>query len=364
MALRLNQKSIIAGKICNQTKGETRILLKFTDGFRTEIMLKGNPWRDIAGRVLTIKNTKADRSLQHEEMLAPEDQGIAGDITAAKKVKVPTISHEELIERFQKREKFPYVWKNSLYLEWFTLRGERVVLEASDFDMKMSQADWDMTDEDEATAHKSASDAMTGFMDQLVNLDISREELDNVTRDKEELDEFDWEQLMKHSDGVTDRYMELMDKYENDHEKVAELMGWQRNPKKEDKEIFEIEIVEVSEEWKGGDELEPADDHPLQLMVNQLLNDIGYPADMENDQHRELWSAVATVGAKLAGALSGYHEDGTFDDNGFAIAQLKRVLLHINKAMKLMQNSHPKQSQTLMVIREQIIDLQQALRNN
>jgi hypothetical protein len=357
MAVRIDQESVIRGEIDNLTKGTTKVRLECSGGFITEITLTGNAWRDVAGRVLTLHNPKVDNSLERHPSLVENDNGITGDITAARKVKELQVSVEEAMMHGREGRSVPHVWKNSLYLEWFTLHGGRVVLEATDFEMMVGEPEWIMTDEEEKETHQHARDALVNFMDQLVNLDASRQQVDNLTKGKEDLNEFEWEQFMKHSDKVTDRYMELLDKFGDDREKIDELMGW----KKPTETAQSFEDVWLDQPLLDSDWEEPPE-HPIRIMVSDLLSQMGDSKDSLDNSEGDLWFAVANIGAKLSGALSGYCSDKTFDDDGFTIAQLKRVLALVNEATPLMQKTNPGQLQGLMHLRQAIIDLQQELR--
>ena len=362
MAVRIDQASVLRGEIDNLTKGVTKVRLECRDGFTTAVTLKGNAWLDVAGRVLTLRNPKADSALQHNDSLVENDHGIAGDITASRKVKELQVSVEEAMKLGREGQPVPHVWKNSLYLEWFTLHGGRVVLEATDFEMTMSEPEWIMTDEEEQETHQRAGEALGNFMDQLVNLEESRQQVDNLVEGKGDLNEFEWEQFMKHSDKVTDRYMELLDKFGDDEKKIDELMGWKKPTATSES------VPPFEDSWIDPplieDALKEPPEHPIQKLASDLLNQMGNRKDSLDNPEGDLWFAVANIGAKLSGALSGYCSDKSFDDNGFTIAQLKRVLALVNTATPMMQKINPEQLQGLMHLRQSIIDLQQELRRN
>ncbi|MBK1856371.1 hypothetical protein JO972_15475 [Verrucomicrobiaceae bacterium 5K15] len=362
MALRIHPASVSSLEIDNRDKGKTIVLLRFTDGFTSQATLQGNPWRDVAGRVTSLENQSPDPDRPHTPDLPAEDHGHTGDITASRKIKELLTP---LDEPLPKSGPPPFVWKNSLYLEWFSTTKGRVVLEATDFQSSLGEAAWTMTPEEEIDTREQAQEAMEKFMSQLGDLEASRSEVDRMTEGKDELDEFEWEKLMKHSDQVTDRYMELLDKYGDDDDTIDQLMGWKKPTEDNEPPEHSAETYEI--EWPDEDDLD--DDwmetptHPLRTMAEELLDQMGSRKDsFENDEMSDLWFSVANIGAKLAGAMSGYHGDGTFDDNGFAIAQLKRVLALINEATPTMQRLKPDQLPELLKIRHEIIDLQQSLR--
>lgn len=360
MAVRIDPASVLKGVIDNRIKGTTQVRLECPGGFITEISLKGNTWRDVAGRVLTLHNPRPDSSLPHPSSLLTNDHGIAGDITAARKVKVLQDPGEEPLKPGHEGGPPRHVWKNSLYLEWFTLNGGRIVLEATDFEMTLSEPEWIMTEEEEKETHQHAREALVNFMDQLVDLEASRKQIDTMTAGKENLNEFEWEQLMKHSDKVTDRYMELLDKFGHDEETLDELMGWEKPPAgPEQVQPFEDAWLE---DPLSDDDMEEPPEHPLRTMASDLLDQMTSRKNAQDSLESELWFAVANIGAKLSGALSAYRGDHTFDDNGFTIAHLKRVLALVNETTPMMQKINPGQLRKLMQLRQSIIDLQQELR--
>jgi hypothetical protein len=360
MALRIDQEGIARGEVGNTTRGATVVRLEFADGFAANVSLAGNAWRDVAGRVLRFSNPKADPGHRHHPALVANDQGIAGDITAARKVKVLQVPLEEAMQLGRDGQTAPHVWKNSLYLEWFTLNGGRLVLEATDFEMTSGEPEWIMSDAEEKETHARAREALENFMDQLVNLNEAHRKMEKLSEGEDQLDEFKWEKFMRHSEEITDRYMELLDKYGDDGEKVDAMMGWNKAATGAGHE-FPVEETCLDDPGLV-DDWEEREKHPLRDMAADLLDQMGDRKDSLDNPEGDLWFAVANIGAKLAAALSGHRGDGTFDDKGFAIAALKRVLALVNEATPLMQKINPAQLPGLMKLRQEIIDLQQALR--
>jgi hypothetical protein len=100
------------------------------------------------------------------------------------------------------------------------------------------------------------------------------------------------------------------------------------------------------------------DDHPLIAEAERLLHD-STPHPERSEKEREVFFASSMVRAKLAGALSNW--DGErFNDHGFTIACLKRVLGHIDTAVALAEGTL---ATKLLTLRQHIIDLQQELRD-
>lgn len=102
-----------------------------------ELALAGDPWTDLAGRVLEFENPQPE-ALPFVAELTRVQVGAIGDCTASKKVKVlggPAAGEH---------------WRNGLQLEWFSADG-RVAIESVAFRIKVSkESAWTMTAADEA----------------------------------------------------------------------------------------------------------------------------------------------------------------------------------------------------------------------
>lgn len=346
----------MAGWIDNRVKGTTRVKIEFTDGFVMTLELEGNPHRDLAGCCLEFTNREPDREEKHCGSLQSEMIGTVGDITAARKVRVPLIPVREFLAACKRGETPPEEWRNSLYLEWYTENRGRLVLEATTFAMTLSEPSWEATERDQAATEQSTSLMLEDFLRKLdggaPSVDLSK---------KEELDEFDWEKMFKESDRRTDRFLELREKYGDDEEKIFEAMGWDWGKLNRTKGNFHLE----------GDEAEPdeswleEEEHPLMAEAAAIMEGLQPDkADTGRGSDLEFFVLIGTVQAKLAGALSNYEGHGIFGDKGFTIAALKRVLVKIDEAVAKTTVSHPSLSQKLLKLRSSVIDLQQDLRRD
>ncbi len=124
MAWRIDE-AVVRGEIDNRVRGRVtgRIWLVDRDE-PVELDLAGNAWRDLAGRRLEFTNPEPKpRDLKG---LGVRQTGMIGDCTASRKVKVPEVSMDELMELYKQRKPFPWHWGNSLYLEWFGTGNDRV----------------------------------------------------------------------------------------------------------------------------------------------------------------------------------------------------------------------------------------------
>ena len=364
MALRLEPNSIAHGSVCNREKGLTLVTLELADGRTVTAELQGNPYRDIAGRTLSFRHPTPDPKAHLSEALALKHHGQAGDITASRKVKVPTIPLTEIYKNPKYKDgNFPHVWKNSLYLEWYSRENGRVVLETEEFDLTVSDPVWTMSPAEESEAREQASQALVGFLNQLCDITPERKDNEKLFEKKDKLDEFDYEKELRFSDRMNDRYGELIDKFGmEDDAQIEALMGW-KNPAK-DKEPTKPDSFEPSQDstpaWAEdpGDDWQRPEDHPLLKEAHNLLGDFT-PGPDRSEEEQQVLFAVSMVSAKLAGALSCWTGE-EFDDHAFTIARLKRVLSHIDTAVALADGLL---TTKLLTLRQQIIDLQQQLRN-
>lgn len=171
MAWRIDE-SVLRGEIDNRTRDRVTGRIWFEGvAAPVELDLAGNAWRDLAGRKLEFVNPVAVKSpllTSTDAGFGLRQQGVIGDCTASRRVKVPEVSMDELMELYRQRKPFPWHWGNSLYLEWFSAANGRVVIESASFLLTVSpDIAWDMTAEEEVTQRKKNTNAMGDFMQQL-----------------------------------------------------------------------------------------------------------------------------------------------------------------------------------------------------
>ena len=64
----------------------------------------------------------------------------------------------------------PWILSNSLYLEWFSDRNGRIVIQTTDYKLEVSERQWE-ADEDDQTAQKAINDEnMRAYMEELGRL--------------------------------------------------------------------------------------------------------------------------------------------------------------------------------------------------
>jgi len=166
MAWRIHE-SVVRGELDNRTPGTvTGRLWLAGRGAPVQLKLRGNAHRDLAGCLLTFEHTQPE-TLQPNS-LAVIQEGVVGDLTASRKCKVPTVPLEQVKEYYARREPLPFRWANVVYLEWFSERNGRVVLESADFTLHIAEHAWMMSPEEEADQQRANAAAMRDFMRRMI----------------------------------------------------------------------------------------------------------------------------------------------------------------------------------------------------
>src|SRR5256885_4028641 len=226
MAWRIHD-SVIRGEIDNRERNVVRGKI-WLHGMVEHIAidLKGNACAVLGGSLLTFENTKETIPKRPDAKFWPVEQGGAGDITASRKVRVFDIPFEEAYPRLKKKLPVPEHMANCLYIEWFSHRNGRVVIESTDCKLAISPPNWRLSDEDEKHRQNQAAEGFNVFMQQL---SAAVEAQRHQPPEDKEWDEFDYERFMRESDARTDKYAELLEKYMDhpDRDKIiAKEMGW------------------------------------------------------------------------------------------------------------------------------------------
>src|SRR5439155_12401553 len=221
MAFRIHD-SVVRGEIDNRVKGIVRGRI-WVEGCAEPVVLelKGNAWPDLAGCLLSFSNPQERSPHPHLDSLHPLQRGSIGDLTASRKVRVFDVPLQDALEMIRRKEKPPEHMANSLYLEWFSERNGRVVIESADYEVTISAPEWRMTPEEDAERAQQAAAGMGDFMGKLTE---AIEQQKRGQNDPEaEWDEHDYEKFLKESDARTDKYMELLDKYGDYEEAEAKI---------------------------------------------------------------------------------------------------------------------------------------------
>ncbi|MDP4625732.1 MAG: hypothetical protein NWT08_11410 [Akkermansiaceae bacterium] len=362
MAWRLDE-AVEHGMIDNTVEGTTTGKIWLIGRDEPLILsLNGDCWRDLAGTVLEFENPSPCESSEPLE-LDTEQTGIAGDITASRKARVPELSEEEMDECERQGREIPFKWSNTLYIEWFSEINGRVLIEAAGYELSVSEREWEM-DEDQEEAQKLANlSAMRDFLTQV----IRRAEPGDLPKRKTvdgrpgELNEFEWEERLKESDRLSEAYQEVLEKYMEDEDserKEAFVMGWDGllgamadredgiDPFGYDDEDDDDD--DTGDDWQNDDsdesdfedemeedELRLIGDHPLQKRSQEVAMrsmDIVNCGGGDDTAAQRLVSSLMQVSAKLAAVL--YDRSDEYQpEAGFILAILKRCLGWVNEAI-------------------------------
>ena len=375
MAWRIDEH-VIRGEIDNRTRGRTWGRIWFVGRpAPVELDLKGDCWRDLAGRRLEFSNPEPKPGLLGS--FYPDQNGLVGDITASRKVKVPEVSMDELMKLYEQRKPFPWHWGNSLYLEWFSQRNGRVMIESASFELRiMGEPTWEMTSEEEIEQRRSNASAMTGFMDRLVEAvgesarsePAASYEPENQEKDKSPgqegsrvMSEEEAEAMQARSDLLADRIQARMEREgpEADYERILdEELERLRNERGEPEPTAEdlarnAEWIEeanrASEEAlqdpenKEDMEAEWEDSHPLVERVSEFALRMRRTAEAEgwrpegaSSEHpvAELLDATLIAGPKLAGALNGREWPPPVEFCALDLVRLKRARGYLEDALR------------------------------
>ncbi|MEI9898351.1 MAG: hypothetical protein WDN28_31960 [Chthoniobacter sp.] len=300
--------------------------------------LTGDCHPDVAGCVLTFANPAPLPMTTCPP--ATEQRGTAGDITAARKVRVFDIPMEEAYPMLKRGEKVPEHMANCLYLEWFSDRSGRVVIESTDYQLEISEPAWCFTPEEIAERERHAAEDDTPFATVL-----------DADGNEETWDEFRCEQLLRESDLTGEKYRQLLEKYADhpDSERIiAREMGWEglEEALAEQETAARDEAADGDLEEDGEEPPDPAregidwvrDDeeriiHPLGKHARDLLYALLKEVKAGEEDLSERDEAIGEfvdqfmlLSVKLRSALSFIARGDRYIDPGMIIAWLKRVL--------------------------------------
>ncbi|MFI5338049.1 MAG: hypothetical protein ACHQ5A_14765 [Opitutales bacterium] len=177
MAWRIEEQ-VVRGEIDNRVRGRVTGRIWFAGREEpVELELEGNCRRDLAGRRLEFTNPDPQPGLPAG--FAAKQTGAAGDITAARKAKVPKIPLDQIGEHYRTHRPFPWHLGNALYLEWFSARNGHVVIESAGYQLTSAgDAAWEMTPEEEHAQGRANAEAMREFLQRLTGT-ISHDETDD-----------------------------------------------------------------------------------------------------------------------------------------------------------------------------------------
>ncbi|MDB6025007.1 MAG: hypothetical protein JWM68_1230 [Verrucomicrobiales bacterium] len=372
MAWRIDE-SVVRGEIDNREKGIIRGRVWLIH--RAEPMLlelAGNAQSDLAGCLLKFKNSVPPVKHPNLDALHADQRGTAGDLTASRKVRAFDLPFEEAYDMIKRGDKPPEHTANAVYLEWFSERNGRVVIESSEFKIEISEPAWRLTEQEEEERSKGVENGWKTFTKQLD--EAVKSQRYEPPKELEDWDEFDFEKSMRESDAVTDKYLELLDKYGDtpeSEELINKEMGWDKDEDQMEEEEaepigkqfsteetnlvcdeskdFQPDPATEGVDWiRVKDELGEDIRHPLQHRCHvsamsfwKKCDELGL-VESDDEDLGQLLAEFQITGAKLAGALNSIGYSRETQEPAFVVACLKRALDHLHKAQAALERVAPK----------------------
>jgi hypothetical protein len=362
MAWRIDEH-VVRGEIDNRMRGRVRGRIWFAGRDEpVELKLEGNCWRDLAGRRLEFTNPAPKPGALAS--LAQLQDGVVGDITASRKVKVLEFPLDQLHLYYKTGREMPWHWGNSLYLEWFSARNGRVVIESASFELKIGgDAAWEMTEEQEIEQRKANGAAMTGFMDRLVEaagaqdvefVDDTPDEWNEKPQTEEEAEaqqarsdllgdriqarldrEGDGADFEKILDEELDRIRRERGEPEPTEEDLARNAEWIDEANRAAEEALANRDPEVEAELEYKHPLvERASDLTVMLM-HESEEQNWVPVGASNEHPvAELVGAVMCATGKLAGALNGKYWPPSVEFAAGVIVRLTKARGYLDDALR------------------------------
>lgn len=400
MAFRIHE-SVVRGEIDNREKGFVRGRI-WVHG-RTEpvvLELRGNAHPDLAGCLLTFTNPFPTTAHPGLDSLHPDQRGSIGDLTASRKVRAFDVPLTEALEMIHQGEKPPEHLANCLYLEWYSERNGRVVIESADYRLEISPPAWRLSPEEEK---QRAEQAAAGFDDFLGKVSAALDKARFTPPEDRPMNEFEWEKAFRESDALTDKAMELQEKYGDrpDFEEIlARELGWDGPGQNKDKDEAEGGPWNVDAINRAGEEAaeSPLEPNPLTEGVDWVRDELGgvsHPLELRvGNSAMELWNwcderdllgeqgdkdlhdmifKLQCCGAKCAGVLGGLAYEGRVHEPGFIVAGLKRALGLLHDSLKAADGVKSKGAlppeklepflKELFAVREEILGLMKRFRD-
>lgn len=350
MAWRIDEQ-VIRGEIDNRTRDRVTGRLWLVGREEpVELDLAGNAWRDLAGRRLEFVNpAPLPGDLTG---FATQQSGAIGDCTASRKVKVPDVSREEFAELYRQRKPFPWHWANSLYLEWFSRRNGRVVIETASFQLTiLPETAWEMTPAEEEQQLRANAAAMENAMNLLAEAAAAAADAaEDANDDDKPMTEEETEKMQAESDRLTDRLQARLERegpdadfrkiLEEERERRARERGTPPpTPEDEAKRAAWVEEMNraAEEALANPDPAHEAElelEHPLAERAFALIRGPmsepearGWVPAGAIPEHPviDLVESVSVAAVKLAGALNGCAWPPKLDFCAHTIVRLKRA---------------------------------------
>jgi hypothetical protein len=356
MAWRIHQ-SIIRGEIDNRQQGRIRGSIWLVDRAEPIVLdLSGNCRRDLAGCLVKFVNSHPFAAAEERTGLDARQGGRAGEITASHKVRVCDVTVKKALHIGRRNRRAPGHMANALYVEWFSEGNGRVVIESSDYTIDVSSPEWTLSPADEREQIEVTHQAMRDWLDRLDDAPDLDEPASFDPDDAKPMDEFGYEKLIRESDTRTDKYLELLKKYDGhpDQERiVAREMGWEwleealeadERGALPPREKIQAPRLDPNPATEGIDWVRDEHGHIHHPLTKRAFNsamamwhfckDRGLLDESGDIDLAEMIFQFQTAGAKIAGALDGLGYDyDNAREGGFVVAALKRALSHLHDSV-------------------------------
>jgi len=369
-------KCVIRGELDNTVRGRVtgRIWL-LGRGEPLTLDLSGDAWPDVAGARVTFTNS-APLAEADALQLAAAQTGTVGDITVSNRRKHFLVSDEEVSAaiREDRLHDLPWVWRNAVYIEWFSNANGRVVLESTRFEIAISERQWTADADDQSAQQALNLQSMRDFLGAIIQRPDPEPGADEDEEyDEDATSEEEWEQILQRSDRLTDAGLEALDKFKDDPDfdtKEDYVMGWDHLAAMKAAAAAAEEAGELADDLTTGDEWkddlettgssdaetddgdfsdDDAADHPLVAQSREYLHTVmdayedlgieetepqskGTPADT-------FIRSVMQITGKLAGVLSSWHTDR--QPRGMILATTRRCLNWANDALTALTKMEP-----------------------
>jgi hypothetical protein len=165
-----------AGELDNTQPGWTVGWLEL-DGCseRLQLKLAGNCHPDLAGWKFRIKRAMPPFPKDFDggeppkyEEICPDQTGHVGDITADQMIKHFDIPDDELVRKLHAGETPPFTWRKCLYLEWFSNRNGRVVIQSTRLEVeRIGDRAFELSEQQWTEQQQQNQQEMNYFMTQL-----------------------------------------------------------------------------------------------------------------------------------------------------------------------------------------------------
>lgn len=368
MAWRL-ANHVISGELDFRRRGHVFgeiVLAGWTVPIRLE--LEGCPHRDLAGVRLRFSNPESPKPFA-EDGFAPTQVGAVGDMTASRKVKVPTIPIEEIGQYYLAKIPIPYEWGNSIYLEWFSSTNGRVVIEAAGWETEIDpDPTWRMTEAEEQKQFEENAEAIRAFVDRLVEgIDAQAEDPDTP----QSVAEAEADREAARMDLLLDRITHRIEREGGDGENFERIMEEERERLRKERGEPEPEPLTPEEEAERSrwiDEmneiarevekdlaengLPERKEHPLVVHAREVAVRLHFEIDRQklleagnSPEHPllELSDGVMLASGKLAGALNASAEDDDWPPDplfaGDTLVRLKKARRHLENALRGLEDA-------------------------